>query len=893
MGIWQIVHELVLGPIELLLDVVYAISLRFTHNYGFSIIVLSLVVNLLVLPLYRKADELQKEEQKISKRLRPRIDQIKEAFTGDERFMMLQTYYRQNNYKPYYVLRGSLSLLLQIPFFMAAYNFLSNLVVVQGVPFGPIGDLAAPDAILKLGGITVNVLPILMTLINIVSGMIYTRGMPLKSKIQLYGMAGLFLVLLYNSPSGLVLYWTMNNVFSLGKNIVERVWQRYRKPALSVRSAERKAVKASGLTPARCKGIFWFSVAFLTLLTGLVIPSEVIKSSVAEFLDIRYLLNPLRYLAHSFLHAAGFFLLWIGIYFCLSGEKRKRVFAGAFAALAVIAAVNFTFFGTTYGDISSLLRYQGAFVIENSQKWINLIVILAIVAVVLTLIRKLPGLMWAVCAASCAALLAASVMNMSAIQSGFRENEAIAKDANNQGMPEIHMSRTGKNVVVMMFDRAIGGFVPFLMNEKPELLEQFDGFTYYPNTLSFGYHTISAAPAVFGGYEYMPVRIMERANEKLVDKHNEALKVMPVLFHQNGYDVTVIDQSLANYQWIPDLSIYDDYPEIHRYNTDGVFTTDPEGTIQYSDEVRNRNLFCYSIFRILPVVLQMELYNDGKYNETDIEAKNRNIVSDEEYEEKLIRSMPDFMNEYLVMQNLSVITKIREENENCLLVMTNEETHDIRTLQEPDYVPKLADYLDNTWFEKTYGVRTAADGSTLDIGAGDIWLQRHYQCNMSTFLQLGRWFDFLRDNGVWDNTRIILVSDHGYYLGVLGLDLTEKYPELKSVPNVNDSTWTDTMAYEPLLMVKDFDAKGFTTDSSFMTNADTPTLAVNNLVDQPVNPFTGNPITSDAKYSGELYTYETDAHVETNNGYVFTDPQILVFRGNDIRNIENWSVKKQ
>ena len=78
--------------------------------------------------------------------------------------MMLQTYYRQNDYSPTNALRGSVSLLLEIPFFMAAYQFLSHLELLQGVGFGPIADLGAPDQLLTLFGHSVNLLPILMTL---------------------------------------------------------------------------------------------------------------------------------------------------------------------------------------------------------------------------------------------------------------------------------------------------------------------------------------------------------------------------------------------------------------------------------------------------------------------------------------------------------------------------------------------------------------------------------------------------------------------------------------------------------------------------------------------------------------------------------------------------------
>ena len=215
MSFFSALYQLLIGPLELLFDILYALSFRILANEGLSIIVLSLGMNFLVLPLYRQADAMQAEERELEQRLQPWVKHIKKTFSGEERFMMLQTYYRQNNYKPAYALKGSLSLLLEIPFFIAAYRFLSGLQMLQGVSFGPIRDLGAPDGLL----FGVNLLPILMTAFNFVSGAIYTRGMPLKSKLQLYGMALIFLFFLYDSPAGLVFYWTLNNVFSLVKNI--------------------------------------------------------------------------------------------------------------------------------------------------------------------------------------------------------------------------------------------------------------------------------------------------------------------------------------------------------------------------------------------------------------------------------------------------------------------------------------------------------------------------------------------------------------------------------------------------------------------------------------------------------------------------------------------------
>ncbi|MDO4420371.1 MAG: YidC/Oxa1 family membrane protein insertase, partial [Ruminococcus sp.] len=165
-------------------------------------------MNILVLPLYKRADAMQEEARDIENKLHKGVAHIKQVFSGDEKMMILQTYYRQNNYRPTDALKGSVSLLLEIPFFMAAYQFLSNLEILKGASLGPIKDLGAPDGLLVIGGLAINILPILMTLINVISSAIYLKGFPLKTKIQLYGMALFFLVFLYTSPSGLVFYWT-------------------------------------------------------------------------------------------------------------------------------------------------------------------------------------------------------------------------------------------------------------------------------------------------------------------------------------------------------------------------------------------------------------------------------------------------------------------------------------------------------------------------------------------------------------------------------------------------------------------------------------------------------------------------------------------------------------
>ena len=93
--------------------------------------------------------------------------------------MMQQTYYRENGYSPMMALNGSISLLLEIPFFIAAYHFLSHLQALEGAAFGPISNLGKPDSLIKLGSFSINLLPILMTAINCISSAVYLNALNL------------------------------------------------------------------------------------------------------------------------------------------------------------------------------------------------------------------------------------------------------------------------------------------------------------------------------------------------------------------------------------------------------------------------------------------------------------------------------------------------------------------------------------------------------------------------------------------------------------------------------------------------------------------------------------------------------------------------------------------
>ncbi len=911
MSFITILETLLIGPLKLAFEIIFTIANRFIGHPGYAIIILSLIMNILVLPLYRRADAMQEAARDVDMKLRDGVAHIKKTFSGDERMMILQTYYRQNNYKPTDALNGSVSLLLEIPFFMAAYQFLSHLDILDGVSLGPIADLGAPDGLIVIGGVAINLLPILMTLVNVISSALYLKGFPLKTKIQLYGMALFFLVFLYTSPACLVFYWTLNNVFSLVKTIFYKLKnpQRVLRILTSVigvgfvalgflyqtDSVKRRVfLWALGVAlqlpllmpyikkrlPARApkaahpdRKMFLLGCVCLTVLIGLLIPATFIAASPQEYVDVTYFHHPLWYIVSAVCLAAGTFLVWMGVFYWLASDKGKVIFDKLVWVLCGVTLINYMFFGTDLGIITSILQYENGMSFAWVEQVINVLVIAAAAAVLLFCAAKWKRVVSTVLVTAILALGGMSAVHMVTINSSVDEVKEIA--AAEAKMPEFSLSKDGKNVVVLMLDRALGQYVPYIMNEKPELQQQFDGFTYYKNTISFGGFTNFGTPALFGGYEYTPVEMNKRDEEPLGNKHNEAMKVLPAVFEKGGFDVTVCDPVYAGYSWIPDVSIYDDM-DVDAYITKGVFGDTEQKEAVVSNN--HRNFFCFSLMKTMPLFLQPTIYNNGAYNQAAKPAESAvystQAVTDKYRANGLYAS---FMESYNALDSMENMTTITREGNNFLM-MTSDLTHEVMLLQQPDYVPSMT--VDNTAYDGRNPTRTDGQGNTITLAT--VEQMKHYQSNMAALLLLGEWFDYLREQGVYDNTRIILVADHGQPLRQIEeLVMDDGSDKMKNVE-----------LYFPLLMVKDFanesEPVGVGTSNEFMTNADVPTLATDGVIDNPVNPYTGKPINNKEKTAhDQIIIVSQDWSVTQNNGVTFRDARWASVK-DDLWDKDNW-----
>ena len=833
-------YYLLIRPLELVYEFIFSVSYKLTGSAVLSIVFLSITVGLLCLPLYTRADVLQAEANAIEKKLKPWKTRIKKNFKGDEQVMMLQAYYRENNYHPLMMMRSSISLLLQIPFFISAYRMLSSSVALQGTSFGPIADLGEPDGIIKIGAFAINLLPILMTAINIISGTIYSKGLDKKAKIQLYVTALVFLVLLYNSPSGLVLYWTLNNVFSLIKNIVMKYIPR--KSILNTKQHRRVNKCDSAL-------FILYSLS-LSILIGLLIPSDLISRSVGDFLTNYRTIELNHYIFVSFLTSLGFFFIWGSIYHIIIDKKQS--FARAIVIITSTAILNYFVFYIKNGNLTRSLYLRYYTVSGYKTCIINIAALLIVAFIIYAIMQRNSFIFCIIAIPTIIAISAVSVINIHKI---VEINNRYSFIEEQRQIPEINLSKTGQNVIVIMLDRAVGRVTPYIFNERPDLIEQFDGFTWYSNSLSFGKHTNFGAPALYGGYEYTPTQMNARSDISLQDKHQESLLVMPLLFADNGYEVTLLDPPYAGYTNIPDLSIFNDYPLINTYIGSEILNPYFDDLTDTWSEMFERNLFAISLRMASPVVFRDLLYDDGYYNDI-----NRRITHNTTFQNSSDISHAtgynyDFMNSYYELLNLSSITNITSNSTQGSFVIINcGATHDSTILAEPSYT--ISASIDNSEYDSINSDRFFLNNTELELyNQEEMGL---YHTQLASYAALGDWFDYLREQGVYDNTRIILVSDHGIIYWIFGY--------------TQDSLghYTDLVSFNCLMMVKDFNSSGFSTCDDFITNAETPIIAFDGLIDNPTNPFTGNPIESQLNHADDfLYFYSGFHNVEENNGNTF------------------------
>lgn len=789
------IYSITILPLELLYQALYGIAIWLTGSYGLALLCLSFASTMFFKPLKTLAAGVQAQEKLVQQVMAPQIARIKHESRGAERQERIANLYKRYSYHPLKSLRSSFGVLLQVPFLCAAYYMLRSYQPIAGQSWGPIADLSQPDALLH----GINLLPLVMTLINI-GAVFTTQGFSRRERINAIALAFGFLLLLYQAPSALLVYWTTNNLFTLLGNI-HTLLRGTKQPAL-----QRAQASSTGLFS---KKLAWLDQRIPSTQSGKLYASSVLAAGVLFFFfgpAQLYLSDPSSFsvpLGANLYDILPYFLAWVFVALLLwvaLAPKYKALAALALFVVALLCGANSVLFTGLYGslDMAALSKPDPLYSTKSLFHDLLIGLGIALVTALLLWFRRI-GKVAKVLQSASFVLLVYIAWNVGHETLQLRAAAKVQEATNKavlQGYADFtQLSSTSPNVIVFVLDMFTGGHVGEIFTEYPELKTSFDGFTWYPDTLATGSATSISIASLYGGPEFEPRRINERSNITLHQTYSEAVAAMPAALGKHGVYSSFLDLPFTlDEQTFWKLA---DTNKVHIYNTA------PEQAIANAwekklvlqkslQEAHYANyLLAVSLFRLSPHSLKKYVYNRGQWLPGALEGVTRlpYIL----YQTGLLGLLPD----YVTTKALPPTLKIQYS----LL------PHYTWHLPKDSLVPVADPY------PETEGQLVTIDGL----------LPEHIYTEKHILALLGTYFDKLRELGVFDNTMIILVSDH---------DEADSRM-LNSALGVNEmgekGRWGQNNAYpgrpHALLMVKPFKAKEpLQASPALMSIADVPAL---------------------------------------------------------------------
>ena len=195
-------------------------------NYGVAIIVLTLLIRIVFYPLSFKSYKSMREMAK----LQPKLKELQAKYKGkpDQLNKATMELYKKHKVNPF---GGCLPMLIQIPVFFALYNVLLNAIELRGAPFVLwITDLSSKDPY--------YILPIIMGItMYIQQKLTPATGDPTQQKLMMF-LPVIFTIMFMSFPSGLVLYWTTNNILTLLQQFIDSQILKAQEKKLKHKNAE-------------------------------------------------------------------------------------------------------------------------------------------------------------------------------------------------------------------------------------------------------------------------------------------------------------------------------------------------------------------------------------------------------------------------------------------------------------------------------------------------------------------------------------------------------------------------------------------------------------------------------------------------------------------------------
>lgn len=198
--------------------------------WGIAIMLLSVFVGFMMLPLSRISESMQQQVNRTEAQLAPELARVKKEFKGEEQAAKIIALYKTERVHPLYSLKSLLGVAIVIPVFIGAFDMLAENINLMHTSFLWVEDLSRPDELFHLPveipffGAGFNLLPWVMTGLSIWASLLH-KPLALLADLRrrqvrnMVVLAFAFFVLFYTFPAGMVLYWTTNNLISVGKSL--------------------------------------------------------------------------------------------------------------------------------------------------------------------------------------------------------------------------------------------------------------------------------------------------------------------------------------------------------------------------------------------------------------------------------------------------------------------------------------------------------------------------------------------------------------------------------------------------------------------------------------------------------------------------------------------------
>jgi hypothetical protein len=341
-------------------------------------------------------------------------------------------------------------------------------------------------------------------------------------------------------------------------------------------------------------------------------------------------------------------------------------------------------------------------------------------------------------------------------------------------------SRNGKNIIIIFVDAFPGSLLGQVAKDIPGFSETMSGFVWYPNTLSVGSHTAWSVPAMYGGMRYRvenwPALGRPNIRTLLKNAYDESFEKILA----KGFDLAVSD--VAHYP-------HDCAPlrkrGIHCFESERSDVTREAAEELYSmvnpdswEDQTQKLLFMTSVFKVTPAMFKKYIYDDGTWLiPAPPGTRGRRPINTLTFSRMKMFEM--------LWQKAEVV-----EVGNFFKYYHNNVAH-------PPYYIEANCQITNTY--------RPADGTL--------------KCMM---IEITKYIQWLKEKEVYDNSKIIIVSDHGNY-GASASPLKPRHQDIPVLTKMNKNWFSWASA---LMMVKDFDAKGvMREDHLFLSNGDTMSIA--------------------------------------------------------------------